>query len=170
VASEDKDVLAVGDIKGRLTYYLNPILNNFTKVNIFHWHSNMVNALTFSNNGDMLLSGGMEGVVVVWYLNGSKKDFCPRIDGEIVEIVSNYNADLVVIKLGNNAMKVLKLSNFECLDEINDVFIDNYQLVNSSTSTTGNYTGLVTGENCLNLLDPSTFLIKKYNLTQRNLT
>lgn len=44
----------------------------------------------------MLLSGGKEGVVVIWHYNGSKKDFCPRVDGQITEIVSNQDADKVI--------------------------------------------------------------------------
>lgn len=93
-ANQQKSVLCVGDSNGRLTYY-NNVLSNFDQQNIFHWHSAKVAALDFANLGEMVLTGGLEGVIVVWYFGGAKKDFCPRVDGEIVEIVSNLDGDKV---------------------------------------------------------------------------
>jgi hypothetical protein len=45
--------------------------------------------------GEMVLTGGLEGVIVVWYFGGAKKDFCPRVEGEIIDIKANADGDKV---------------------------------------------------------------------------
>lgn len=52
-----------------------------------HWHVHEVKALygtPFS-----LVSGGEEGVAVMWHRNVSKKDFLPRFGAEILAINGN---------------------------------------------------------------------------------
>lgn len=168
-ANETKGVLCVGDNNGRLTYY-NSVLKNFNDKNIFHWHSGQVSALDFANCGEMVLSGGLEGVIVVWYYGGAKKDFCPRVEGEITEIQANADGDKIALKLSNNVVKVISLSNFEPLDEVSDIHLDNLSFLDACSNRAFGQTCMVSGDNYLNLLDSGNSLVKRYNLLERNLT
>ena len=171
----DKQLLCVGDVNGRLTYYKNPIKNHNKDYSIFHWHSDQISTLEFANCGDMLLSGGNEGVIAIWYENGTKKDFCPRVQGKIVQLKTNEDSDKVMIKLHNNSIKIIQQTNFELINEINDIYIENFDYLKVSVNDSGdshikNDMVLTSGENTQQLIDNKGLLIKKPNLTLRNLT
>ncbi|EST08931.1 WD40 repeat [Kalmanozyma brasiliensis GHG001] len=57
---------------------------------VLHWHAHAVSSLCFSPNGGHLLSGGEEGVLVVWHLgasgNASSKEFVPRLGAPLSAI------------------------------------------------------------------------------------
>ncbi|PWZ02450.1 hypothetical protein BCV70DRAFT_196692 [Testicularia cyperi] len=59
---------------------------------VMHWHAHAVSSLAFSPNGVNLLSGGEEGVLVVWHLGssgagaGAQKEFVPRLGAPIASI------------------------------------------------------------------------------------
>ncbi|KAJ1024860.1 hypothetical protein NDA16_002898 [Ustilago loliicola] len=57
---------------------------------VLHWHAHAVSSLCFSPNGAHLLSGGEEGVLVVWHLgasgNGTSKEFVPRLGAPLSAI------------------------------------------------------------------------------------
>lgn len=57
---------------------------------VFHWHAHAVSSLCFSPNGAHLLSGGEEGVLVVWHLgasgNAASKEFVPRLGAPIAAL------------------------------------------------------------------------------------
>jgi NET1-associated nuclear protein 1 (U3 small nucleolar RNA-associated protein 17) len=60
---------------------------------VVHWHAHAVSALRFTGNGAYLMSGGEEGVVVMWSMAASAmhKDFVPRLGGPIVSLShTNY--------------------------------------------------------------------------------
>ncbi|GAC99801.1 hypothetical protein PHSY_007404 [Pseudozyma hubeiensis SY62] len=57
---------------------------------VLHWHAHAVSSLCFSPNGAHLLSGGEEGVLVVWHLgasgNAASKEFVPRLGAPLSAI------------------------------------------------------------------------------------
>lgn len=57
---------------------------------VLHWHAHAVSSLCFSPNGAHLLSGGEEGVLVVWHLgasgNATSKEFVPRLGAPLSAI------------------------------------------------------------------------------------
>ena len=55
-------------------------------VTTWHWHQAAVGALCASAGGGLLLSGGAEGVVVVWDLRTGARRFVPRMGGTILSI------------------------------------------------------------------------------------
>ncbi|CDR95768.1 WD domain, G-beta repeat containing protein, putative [Babesia bigemina] len=64
---------------------------NFKKVtasvNTLIWHAHGVNCLAFNSNSTMLLSGGEEGVLVVWHLSSGAKKFVTRLGSAIFHIL-----------------------------------------------------------------------------------
>ncbi|TKY89507.1 hypothetical protein EX895_002038 [Sporisorium graminicola] len=57
---------------------------------VLHWHAHAVSSLCFSPNGVHLLSGGEEGVLVVWHLgasgNAASREFVPRLGAPLSAI------------------------------------------------------------------------------------
>ncbi|CAI0394899.1 unnamed protein product [Linum tenue] len=55
----------------------------------WHWHPAQVNLLSFSSDGAYLLSGGKEGVLVVWQVDTGKKKFLPRIGSPLLHFTDS---------------------------------------------------------------------------------
>ncbi|GFE53758.1 WD G-beta repeat containing protein 75, putative [Babesia ovis] len=64
---------------------------NFRKVatstNTLIWHAHGVNCLAYNSDGTMLLSGGEEGVLVVWHLSTGAKKFLTRLGSAIFHVL-----------------------------------------------------------------------------------
>lgn len=54
-----------------------------------HWHAHPVGSLAFSSDSVFLLSGGAEGVLVMWQLESGQPSFLPRLGGPLVGIHPN---------------------------------------------------------------------------------
>ncbi|KAL6310151.1 WD40 repeat-like protein [Sparassis latifolia] len=90
-----EDYFATGDATGciRLWYCLNeniPLkvvgVEKTAQTTTLHWHSHAVSSIAFTTNGAYLLSGGEEGVLVIWQLHSAKKEYVPRVGAPIVHI------------------------------------------------------------------------------------
>jgi hypothetical protein len=63
-----------------------------------------------------LISGGEEGVVVLWHSQGHKHDFIPRLGSPIV-LCKNFSNILFVL-LENNRIFLLDISSFKLINFI----------------------------------------------------
>ncbi|KAK1934957.1 WD domain, G-beta repeat containing protein [Babesia divergens] len=74
---------------------------NFNKVtasvNALIWHAHGVNCLTFNSDGTMLLSGGEEGVLVIWHLKSGAKKFVTRIGSAIFHILCQRDHGMYIL-------------------------------------------------------------------------
>jgi WD40 repeat protein len=96
--------LALGDISGRIIIY-NLSNEKIPPSSTYHWHANKVLSLCFSNDSQLLLSGGYEGVLVIWKLIDGRKNFLTNFESSIQQIErspSNYVE--FFIALGNNSI------------------------------------------------------------------
>jgi NET1-associated nuclear protein 1 (U3 small nucleolar RNA-associated protein 17) len=66
-----------------------------------------VNSLAFSIDGEYLISGGEEGVLVYWQLQTFHKQFLPRLGASIEKIVCSPNHKLYGLFLGDNSFKII---------------------------------------------------------------
>lgn len=67
-----------------------------------HWHAHAVSDLCFSTDGTNLLSGGEEGVLVVWTLATGSKHFRPRLGAPIVGVACCQGDHTFAVSLANN--------------------------------------------------------------------
>lgn len=101
--------MAVGQRTGRITFY--HYLSDDTKTESVteshHWHSTPVRALKFMDDGNYLLSGGGESVLVVWQLGTGFRRYFPRIGGEInyINITPDYKH--FCVSLGDNSIRLI---------------------------------------------------------------
>lgn len=99
------DYFAVGDCTGQIM----KIYEKYTtKV---HWHAHKVQSIGFTNDNNFMLSGGEEGVVVIWHENSTEKSFLPRLGSSISQICTNAENSLYIVRLAYGAVKVFRTSD-----------------------------------------------------------
>lgn len=107
-------VLAVGDVGGIITAWhvltrsLPQKKPTFTAKN--HWHADQVNALAFWGNS--VLSGGEEGVLRVWHLEGQTFQNVPRLGAALCHIVVSDDERWVGVTLRDNSIVLLDSSDW----------------------------------------------------------
>ncbi|KAK5128570.1 hypothetical protein LTR85_003241 [Meristemomyces frigidus] len=112
--------LAVGDVEGQI-HLFNDITSVFAQKGqaslpsprILHWHREAVSAVKFSQDGNYLISGGRETVLVLWQLETGKKQFLPHLTSEIERIVVSPEGDKYAVQMGDNSIMVLSTSELK---------------------------------------------------------
>jgi WD40 repeat protein len=101
IAISEQDIMALGDITGKITLYYN--LRNNTESRVLHWHAQGVRSMAFTAD-NYLLSGGSESTLVIWQLQSGHKQFIPRLSGEIQRIKINPTDSEYMISLRDNSV------------------------------------------------------------------
>eukprot|EP00056_Hartaetosiga_gracilis_P005812 m.89353 g.89353 ORF g.89353 m.89353 type:complete len:936 (-) comp12292_c0_seq1:59-2866(-) len=119
--SQEKDEVASGDKQGVITRWLGmfsgaesiePLKSNL------HWHAHAVFALAYTNDGEYLLSGGEEGVLVLWQVSTRSKRFLPRLGSPISHLAVTGSNTNYVVSLSNNCILVVGAASFEVSHKI----------------------------------------------------
>ncbi|CAO3599732.1 unnamed protein product [Absidia cylindrospora] len=101
--------VAVGYHTGQIVFY--HCLTEETKTTPVterhHWHSTPVRSLKFMDDGNYLLSGGDESVLVVWQLGTGFRRYFPRIGGEINYISITPDYKHFCLSLGDNSIRMI---------------------------------------------------------------
>ena len=112
--------VAIGNVEGHIHLH-DDLTSLFTNVKvqqpstlasprILHWHRKPVSALKFSRDGNYIISGGQETVLVLWQLATGKKQYLPHLTSEIRRIVVSPKGDRYALGLGDNSLMVLSTS------------------------------------------------------------
>lgn len=83
-----------------------------------HWHASSVSTLSFALNGEYLLSAGNEGVLVLWQLSTSNKQFLPRISHQIDMLSVSPTSKAYALKLSDNSVKLIEAATLSLQAEI----------------------------------------------------
>jgi NET1-associated nuclear protein 1 (U3 small nucleolar RNA-associated protein 17) len=115
-----ESILAIGDYSGKITLlFIDSHKSEKLPVSSqFHWHSHKVNCITFSADGNYLLSGGEEAVLVLWQFQTGSRQFLPRLGAEISSIRISQNQGLYLISLKDNGVKIVNSSNLSIVKDI----------------------------------------------------
>lgn len=108
------DKLILGDSLGRMHVVTNLYLPQHS-MQTCHWHASALRAVGTLPGGTTIVSGGKEGVVVFWKDENTRKDFCPRLDGEIAQIIPDESGQYICVVFANNRFRVLLVSNFQSI-------------------------------------------------------
>lgn len=87
--------------------------NQLPPARLLHWHREAVAALKFSSDGNYLISGGAETVLVLWQLDTGNKQFLPHLTSQIEGIVVNPEGDRYAVQMGDNSIMVLNTSELK---------------------------------------------------------
>lgn len=119
VTLSDNGIAAVGSSSGAIDLYYH-LFENSRPVPLLprglKWHIDPVKALSFSLNGNYLLSGGNERVLVLWQLTTGRPQFLPRLNGEISSIVVDPSSELYALRLAGS--EILVLSSIDLLSRL----------------------------------------------------
>eukprot|EP00371_Babesia_bovis_P001833 XP_001610480.1 WD domain, G-beta repeat containing protein [Babesia bovis T2Bo] len=82
------------------------VFSNFRKISTsittLIWHAHGVNCLSYTPDGSMLLSGGEEGVLVVWHLHTGAKKFLTRLGSAIFHITCKKSGSAYILSCEAN--------------------------------------------------------------------
>jgi len=118
-ASQDALTIALGSSTGEIFMYENispkddsgdPALAD---PRVLHWHRDNVEAMKWSQDGNYLVSGGRETVLVLWQMATGKKQFLPHLMAEIEQITISPNGASYAIQLADNSVMVLSTSELK---------------------------------------------------------
>jgi len=105
-------LIATGDEQGKIIVW-SDIIKKQPIGRKFHWHSSALNSLMFMNDGNYLLSGGKEGVLVIWQLSNGKSSFVPRVGGVVEQLFKSADSQYIGMLLHNNMIKILSTCDYE---------------------------------------------------------
>ncbi len=78
-----------------------------------HWHARAPAALHAAPTGSHVLSGGEEGVLVVWDLRRSYKHFLPHLNAPILRVTSNGAGDMYALLTAANEVLLVSPANMQ---------------------------------------------------------
>lgn len=158
--------IAVGDYSGQ-------IIKVYEKFNTkLHWHSHKVTSLTFTPDSNYLISGGEEGVAVLWHESTGEKTYLPRLGCGLSNIAVNLENNFYVIKLVTGAVKVFRTSDYKQIGGYS-CLINPQKLIPKSKL----FTGMVWNQNrlimnaapgCIQFYDPETGEVRALDCESRN--
>ena len=107
--------IAVGTDEGAI-YVYRDILKQFvhaeSKISTphasrLHWHRDAVGSVKWSADGNYVISGGNETVLIIWQLDTGKKQILPHLSASIEGVVVSPLGSSYAIRLADNSLMVL---------------------------------------------------------------
>ena len=105
---------------------------------MFHWHAHGVNSITFTSDGVYMLSGGEEGVLILWQIETRTQQFLPHLGSDIQYICTSPDQLTYILRLKDNSLRVVSAVNLTVKHSINGI-----QAVNVNQKIYPFSTGLV---------------------------
>eukprot|EP00743_Colponemidia_sp_Colp-15_P005541 GILK01005961.1.p1 GENE.GILK01005961.1~~GILK01005961.1.p1 ORF type:complete len:964 (-),score=206.41 GILK01005961.1:37-2928(-) len=113
VCHPSKDFIATGDSQGQITLWYGLMDHSTVSqtakpvTSTLHWHAHAVNCLSFSADAAYLLSGGEEGVLVLWQIDTGHKQFLPRLGAPLNSISTNQDGSLFALSTSDNSCRLI---------------------------------------------------------------
>ncbi|KAE8548555.1 hypothetical protein EYB25_008933 [Talaromyces marneffei] len=125
--------IAIGDASGVILVY-NNVLSSISRegtsglplLQRLHWHREAVASLRWSRDGNYIISGGKESVLVFWQLDSGRRNFLPHLSSPIRSITLSSVGALYAVQFADRSITVISAT------ELNSVAtIDGLQLPSS---------------------------------------
>ncbi|CAI5729751.1 unnamed protein product [Hyaloperonospora brassicae] len=95
---------SIGDWEGQIFRYDQHALSENQSAAQLHWHAHAVHCLQYSTDGQHLLSGGEECVLVTWQLETGRRTYLPRLPAPVEEIAPRQEGGVYVVGLADNVL------------------------------------------------------------------
>lgn len=76
-----------------------------------HWHRQEVNTVRWSRDGNYLVSGGNETVLVIWQLDTNQQQFLPHLSSPILNLTISDMGSSYILRLADNSVMVLSTAD-----------------------------------------------------------
>ncbi|KAK4193452.1 NET1-associated nuclear protein 1 [Podospora australis] len=73
----------------------------------YHWHRRAVHSVKWSEDGNYIISGGSETVLVLWQVDTGKQDFLPHLSAAIENIAVSLRGSSYALHLDDNSTMIL---------------------------------------------------------------
>uniref|UniRef100_H3GGQ6 WD repeat-containing protein 75 second beta-propeller domain-containing protein n=1 Tax=Phytophthora ramorum TaxID=164328 RepID=H3GGQ6_PHYRM len=71
---------------------------------MLHWHSHAVHCVQYSSDGQFLMSGGEESVLVSWHLESGRRAYLPRLPASVECIAPRLDGGIYAVSLADNSL------------------------------------------------------------------
>lgn len=78
-----------------------------------HWHREGVHSVKFALNGEYILSGGAETVLVIWKLDTNDQQYLPHLSATIEAITVSPSGSSYALRLANNSIVIIGTADLE---------------------------------------------------------
>ncbi|KIW70379.1 hypothetical protein PV04_02653 [Phialophora macrospora] len=92
---KEKKKTSAGDITGRK----------------LHWHRTAANTVKWSRDGNYIISGGNETVLVIWQLDSNQKQYLPHLSTPILNLTVSAVGSAYALRLADNSVMVLSTAD-----------------------------------------------------------
>ncbi|XP_031624324.1 WD repeat-containing protein 75 [Contarinia nasturtii] len=107
-----QQVVATGDVKGRILLYREIFRKVEPKTTLYHWHHTPVTTVTFTESGSNFYSGGLENTLCHWDIRQQKPiGFVPRMQGTPVHIVIGAENRKISVATDDNGIQIFNAQN-----------------------------------------------------------
>ncbi|KAH8129796.1 quinon protein alcohol dehydrogenase-like superfamily [Trichoderma asperelloides] len=79
----------------------------------FHWHRKAVHSVKWSRDGNYMISGGSENVLVMWQMDTSRRNYLPHLSGSVENIVVSPSGSSYVVHLDDNSTMILSTAEMK---------------------------------------------------------
>ncbi|TVY84633.1 U3 small nucleolar RNA-associated protein [Lachnellula suecica] len=117
--------LVIGDVRGAIFVH-NDLLANLIRAQDktlakpislaprkLHWHRQAVHTVKWSLDGNYIISGGTETVLVIWQLDTGKHQFLPHMSATIQNVVVSPSGSSYGIQLADNSAMILSTAELQ---------------------------------------------------------
>lgn len=115
------DILVYEDFVGKLLALESPSVEAGeidTKPRRLHWHRKAVQTVRWSVDGNYLISGGSETVLVLWQLDTNAKQFVPHLSSTVVNLVVSPSGASYAVMLADNCTIILSTADLKATANI----------------------------------------------------
>lgn len=107
-----QQLVATGDVKGRILLYREIFIGGEPKTQLHHWHHTPVTTVTFTLSGSNFYSGGLENTLCHWDIRGEKPiGFVPRMQGTPVHIAIGADNQKIAVATDDNGVQIFNAQN-----------------------------------------------------------
>ncbi|KAK0747835.1 WD40-repeat-containing domain protein [Apiosordaria backusii] len=108
--------VVVGCARGAI-YLYNDILSGLSDRSLqprkLHWHRRAVHSIKWSKDGNYLISGGAETVLVLWQIDAGQRETLPHLSATIENITVSPRGSSYAIHLDDNSTMVLSTAEMK---------------------------------------------------------
>ena len=101
------------DLLGQLTAHESSPSNAVEDPQKIHWHRNAVSSVKWSKDGNYLISGGLETVIVLHQLSTGRQQFLPNLMAPIASIVVSPSGTSYGINLADNSAMIISTTELK---------------------------------------------------------
>ncbi|OCT50098.1 hypothetical protein CLCR_06592 [Cladophialophora carrionii] len=95
IGMEKKNKASAGDITARR----------------LHWHRTAVNTVKWSRDGNYIISGGNETVLVIWQLDSNQRQYLPHLSTAILNLTVSAVGSAYALRLADNSVMILSTAD-----------------------------------------------------------